>query len=352
MGAKLVLFVTGMCHAKCFYCPLSEKKRWKDVVYANERKVRKDALKEIIEEAESIDALGTGITGGEPLLVLHRVENYISALKSHFGKEHHIHLYTAVAATPHHLKRLKEAGLDEIRFHLNFSEWYPIFSSKEKDKLSFESSILKSLEIGLDTGVEIPLLPANYQPYLRLIDYLNELGLNFLNLNELEYSPTNYHELNNRGWSVKNDISSAVKGSEILANKIFSRIEEKSHKLNLSIHFCSVSFKDGVQLRNRLIRQALNRARPYEKVTEDGTLIKGIVQFPRHFTSQDMENYLKTLQKKLDMTSALFYLNYEKKIIETSIDIIKKIAKVTNFPCFVIENYPSYDGLEVEREPI
>ena len=370
MGAKMVLLVTGLCSTRCFYCPLSEKKMGKDVIFANERKIEdeKDDL-DIIEEAESIEALGTGITGGEPLMVMERVLSYISLLKEHFGKEHHIHLYTAVPATREQLLHLKETGLDEIRFHLGFDRWYPWFTrgggwdggvcedrddarGLENESFYFERTLRDSLELGLDTGVEIPLIPGDLHPYLSLICYLDDLGVQFLNLNELEYSPTNYEKLNRRGWQVKSDISSAVKGSETQADEIFQKLEEQERELALAVHFCTVSFKDGVQLRNRLIRQAQKRAGPHEIVTEDGTLVKGILEFPEGSTKTEMANYLGLIQEKLPETAGMLYLNTKKKLLETSFDIIEDIAKLTPFPCFIVENYPSADGLEVEREPV
>jgi len=372
MGAKMVLLVTGLCPAHCFYCPLSEKKMGEDVIFANERKIEGEKnYPDILEEAESIEALGTGITGGEPLVVMDRVQDYISLLKGHFGKEHHIHLYTAVPATREQLLRLKETGLDEIRFHLDFDIWYPWFSDgdgggggerddKDRDDTSrpesgnfyFEASIRAALELGLDTGVEVPLIPANVFPYLSLIDYLDTLGVRFLNLNELEYSPTNYQELNRRGWQVKSDISSAVKGSDKLADEIFQKLGEQKKERSIAVHFCSVSFKDGVQLRNRLIRQARRKARPYELVTEDGTLVKGILEFPEESTEAEMENFLNLVQKALPETAGMLYLDTGKRILETAFELIEDIARLTPFPCFIVENYPSADGLEVEREPV
>ena len=147
-GAGLVLFVTGKCERSCFYCPLSDERKDQDAVFADEQPVH--SIEDILKEARAIGALGTGITGGEPLMRLDYILLCIQALKHEFGSEHHIHLYTGLLPDQEILQKLKAAGLDEIRFHPPVSEW----SSTE--------GLLKDLQeaksLGLEAGVEIPCL--------------------------------------------------------------------------------------------------------------------------------------------------------------------------------------------------
>ena len=107
----MVLLVTGRCR-RCCYCPLSERKKGKDVIFANERVVAADT--DIVDEAGSIGAEGSGITGGDPLDVMDRTLRYIRMLKKEFGAGHHLHLYTCTIDRKK-FQALAEAGLDELR---------------------------------------------------------------------------------------------------------------------------------------------------------------------------------------------------------------------------------------------
>ena len=89
-GSKLVLFVTGKCHWGCDYCPLSDNRRESPDMFANER--RCSEWSEVIEEGRAMNATGTGITGGDPMLDMERSLEAVNQLKAAFGPEHHIHL--------------------------------------------------------------------------------------------------------------------------------------------------------------------------------------------------------------------------------------------------------------------
>ena len=117
----MVLFVTGICPRDCFFCPISSERKNKDAVFANEQLILSDA--DILKQAREMNAKGTGITGGEPLLKYDQVIHYITLLKKEFGKSHHIHLYTSMAPAEKSIQGLAAVGLDEIRFHPPHDIW-------------------------------------------------------------------------------------------------------------------------------------------------------------------------------------------------------------------------------------
>ncbi|MBI1968880.1 4Fe-4S cluster-binding domain-containing protein, partial [Candidatus Woesearchaeota archaeon] len=81
-GEKLVLFVTGLCPRRCYFCPVSDQKFGKDVTFANERQVEQQ--EDVLKEAEAMSAKGTGITGGDPLVTVERTAKYIKKLKKKY----------------------------------------------------------------------------------------------------------------------------------------------------------------------------------------------------------------------------------------------------------------------------
>lgn len=319
-GSKLVLFVTGLCSKDCWYCPISPEKYKKDVVFANERPVKKDS--DLLKEAREMSAKGAGITGGEPLLKIDRCTHYIKLLKKEFGKDFHIHLYTyGDQATPENIKKLENVGLDEIRFHLfgNFERILPALNSKIK------------------TGVEIPAIPENKEEIFRLITFLDNHHAAFLNLNELEFSDRNYPNMAKRGYEQAHDLTYATKGSLEFAEEVLEFCEKHTR---LAVHFCPVQLKSRVQLVNRLKRRAKNLKKPFEKITKDGLIKKGIIEGPK--------TKLQSLAKENKNT---FY-NKENNRLECSIPIAKRLAKQHNLKAFEVFEYPIWKPWDFEKTPI
>lgn len=322
IGAGLVLFVTGKCGRSCFYCPLSEERKGRDIVFADEQPV--EDIEDIIREAEAIGALGTGITGGEPLLKLDQVLEYIRALKGRFGPEHHIHLYTGIIPGRDILMKLKGAGLDEIRFHPPYSEW--------ENPSGLEEALKEAKSLGIEAGVEIPSIA----PAPEIIKAVRDADA-FMNINELEFSDTNAEELKSLGFKPE-EIHSGAIGSEKIARAHFM-------PAGVKVHYCPSRFKDAVQLRERFKRRCERVARPFDIPTVDGTLIYGTI-------NGNIERTLEAL-KVLEVPEEMYSLNRDK--IEISAPILEDISKkLKSIGCIVslIERYPIEDGLVVERIPL
>src|SRR5438093_1600163 len=262
-GAKMVLVVTGVCGFHCVYCPVSDEKMYRDVVYADEKRVTSDA--DVLEEARAIRAKGAGITGGDPLDVVERTCHYIRLLKAEFGEAFHTHLYT-MTADLEKIRSLAEAGLDEIRFHVPPGLWGRPAASR------YAVAARLARELGITVGLEVPLLPDRQRELVTLIEWAEAEGLAFVNLNELEFSEANYARMARQGYETKDELSHGVKGSDGAALALLRR------PWGITVHYCTSGYKDGWQLRSRFKRRAASVARAWDVVTEDGTLVKGIIE--------------------------------------------------------------------------
>ncbi len=263
-GAKIVVFVTGLCRDGCYYCPVSRSRMGQDRIYVNEEPVNDPS--QVLLEAYRIGASGASITGGDPLARPARVLTILRTLKSEFGDRFHIHLYTSGRlASRSLLGELEAAGLDEIRFHPT----HP--SMLEKIKIAVEHT-------GMDVGVEVPAIPGREQELIRLAGRLEEMGAKFLNLNEMEVSESNIEAVTRRGFRVASS-GVAVEGSRETALKVVRWAAGNLKRLK--VHFCPAGFKDYVQTKNRLLRKARRVAHLYEEPTREGTLLRGEVLLSR-----------------------------------------------------------------------
>jgi len=260
-GLKTVVFLTGVCPLRCFYCPLSTERKNRDVVYVNEVQTGEDALEKTLRaEVLRSASRGASLTGGEPLSRLRRAVSVIKYLKSVFGAGFHVHLYTSgVLLTRENLRSLVDAGLDELRIHA------PLEVLEEKIKLA------KEYADQLDLGLEYPALPGGDESLLKVVDLAEKHELQFVNLNELEFTETNYSSLLLRGFRMLKDYRSA-EGSSATALKVIAAVEEKGY--SVTVHFCPVAVKDYQQTGLRYYRTATMIARPYQLVTDEGTTLE------------------------------------------------------------------------------
>jgi Uncharacterized conserved protein related to pyruvate formate-lyase activating enzyme len=171
----------------------------------------------------------------------------------------------------------------------------------------------------------------------------------FLNLNELEFSDTNAEALKSRGYVLKNNESNTVLGSAEIAKTAFEIGcgENNCGKVN----FCSSRYKDAVQLRLRLIRTAQKNARPFDEITEDGTVIYGRIDI-----DETLLNSFVSFLKEMELPDEAYVVNAEKHTIETAAGIAEELAAILNedemsefgeIKFWVIERYPFENGFLV-----
>jgi uncharacterized protein len=316
-GEKLVLFVSGKCSRQCWYCSLSNKRKNKDLIFANEREIK--TPEEAIEEVKESRATSAGITGGDPLLFLERTIKFASELKKKFGKKFHIHIYLPTKlVTKEKIEKLKKC-VDEVRFH-------PEFLINDKSVAEDIKKIeLASKIFGKDnTGIELPMIPERKEEILDFVigteDYVS-----FVNLNEFELSETNFdritkeYELEEGGYVAKGSVEA---GKWILQ-------ELSKRKSKLKAHLCTAELKNFSQFANRLKRHTIL---PYGKRTEEGMVIYLVVN------------------KKLN-GKGIFYDEKKKRTILSEI-VARKLLKEGKEKIKRVEEFPTYDRIETEEEII
>jgi len=359
LGNKTVLFITGKCERKCYYCPLPESRKNLDVVYANERKLSNpNAVSEAIEEARLCSSKGLGITGGNPLQVLSRTIKFVKEFKKAFGKQFHIHIYLPTdIASKDKLEKLAKAGIDEIRFH-------PYFLSKDENGLkAIENAYSLKKKYGWKVGIEIPSIPKTEKQTIKFLKTVKHL--NFLNLNEFEMPSLGGEKLVNRGMSTVGN-SVAIKGSQETALKILKELEKTS---DYPVHYCSAKTKNLFQFKNRLKRRLLNVKKPYDIMTKDFDLFHAAIYLPEIIPSfgyekkleklrnnnkiiSKLEKLRKTLMKEFDIPSKLIEVDKLFLRILTTPEIKKISDKIKEYKVKValVTEIPTYDKIILNLE--
>tara|TARA_Y100000310_G_scaffold343699_1_gene452557 strand:- start:2848 stop:3855 length:1008 start_codon:yes stop_codon:yes gene_type:complete len=312
-GRKTVIFVTGVCTKSCYFCPLSEQKFHKDVIYANEMPIKD--IKDIVKEAKLCSSTGAGLTGGDPLTKLDRTIKIIKLLKKEFGDHFHIHLYTPLDLVEEKtIKQLEKAGLDEIRFHPDLDD------DKLWDRINIKTTMSK--------GIEIPCIPG------KDIDKLiKSIEVDFINLNELEYADAKHNKLAELGFETKNEYSYGIKGSEELALALLEAFPDKQ------IHYCTTKLKDSVQMMNRIKFRAKNVKQSYDIVTGQGTLIRGAIY-------GDVRDLKLPFQTEYDPV--------KERLLCSRLNIKKhaKDLRKKGLTPVLVEELATYDEFEIESEEL
>jgi hypothetical protein len=318
-GQKLVLFVGGKCSRNCWYCSLSKGRKNSIQLWANERPCNSN--EDIIQEAIDSNALGAGITGGDPLVYLDKTLESASSLKKRFGQKFHIHIYLPLTLVDKSKLEKLHKHIDEVRFHPSFlTNPDEKLLQEEIEKIKTASEIFEKS----NTGLELPLLPEKKEEIISFIKQI-EPYVSFVNLNEFEISDTNFEKvtknytLNSDTYTISNSIET---GKEIL---------KQCKNLKLKMHLCTAKTKNHHQYANRLL---LHKILPFGNKTDEGTVI--------YFTiiPKEMQETVELLKKY----TKNFHIDKLHNRILLKKSEVPKLYKTKKFEINLCEEHPTFDA--------
>lgn len=251
-GSWSCLFINGRCNGRCFYCPTSQDDDGLPVTNG----LAFATPDEYAAYVERFGFRGVSISGGEPLLTPELTIAYVQAVRARCGNDLHLWLYTnGTLLTADLCRRLREAGLDEIRFDLGAVNYH-------LKKLRLAVGVIPTVT------VEIPAIPEDEELLQHKLWELAEAGCNHLNLHQLRLTPHNLPHLLERDYTFVHGEKVTVLESELTALRLVRYSIEQG--VGLPVNYCSFPYKRRFQhaaARRRAARFLLGSD---EQITECG----------------------------------------------------------------------------------
>lgn len=253
-GGWSCLFISGRCNGRCFYCPTAQDD--------DGLPVTNGLVFKTPEEYAGYVALmgftGVSISGGEPLMAPDLSLSYINAVRRRCGDNIHLWLYTnGTLLTADLCRRLKDAGLNEIRFDIGAVRY-------NLKKLRLATGIIPTVV------VEIPSVPEDEELLQQKMIEMSDAGVKHLNLHQMRLTPYNFVQLKGRGYTFLHGEKVTVLGSELAALRAVRFGLEQG--ISLPVNYCSFPYKRRFQHSAARRRAALSICTSSDVVTESGYL--------------------------------------------------------------------------------
>ncbi|HKL08420.1 MAG TPA: radical SAM protein [Bacteroidales bacterium] len=288
-GSWSCLFINGVCNANCFYCPAEQK----DESVPTTNTIEFPTVEDYIAYIKKFGFKGVSISGGEPLLTFEKSLAYIEAVRNEIGPAIYIWMYTnGKLATKEKLVKLKNAGLNEIRFDLSAVDY-------KLDALKLAVGVIDHVT------VEIPSIPEDFEQLTQLIKDLKAIGIDFLNLHQIRCTPFNFKKLIKRGYTFLHGPKIVVLESELTALRLIQYNIES--KINFPINYCSFIYKYRYQNRAARIRHAREISNACDEITKTGLIRTLNVK-----DTPERINHLVDIIKRQHKDPNLWSVNYHK----------------------------------------
>ena len=240
--------LTNNCHRDCYFCFNPNQEEF--AYYCEHPFPWRRQLDDLA--AEEPEPAAVALTGGEPLLMPDEAVAFFARARELFPRAHR-RLYTSGDLLDRDLlERLRDAGMDEIRFSVKQDDPEPLLE-KVLANLALARELIDSVV------VEMPVIPGTEDFMRHLLTRLDEMGVDGVNLLEFTYPLWNWPVYEAQGLTLRNPPfrvafdytyagTLAVQGSEEACLRLMLWAREQG--LRLGLHYCSLENKHRAQVRN------------------------------------------------------------------------------------------------------
>ena len=249
MDGSETFSTTFKCHRDCYFCFNRNQADYER--FFREGCPWEEGLERSAVENERLACIG--LTGGEPLLDVDDSIRFLEAAKEKFPNAH-LRMYTSGdLLTEEAAHRLRDAGLDEIRF-----------SVKDDDPPRMQQKVLDAIRLAKrhipSVMAEMPIIPGAEEHMKDLLRAFDEAGVEGINLLEFCFPFCNWEEFERRGFKLKRPPFEvmydygysgglAVSGSEELILSLM--VWALDEGLGLGLHYCSLENKHRSEIRQK-----------------------------------------------------------------------------------------------------
>jgi pyruvate formate-lyase activating enzyme-like uncharacterized protein len=315
-GSWSCLFINGRCNGQCFYCPTAQDDDGPPVTNG----LAFTSPEEYAAYVAVLGFSGVSISGGEPLMTPDLTLAYLSAVRKRCGDGVHLWLYTnGTLLTAELCNRLRDAGLDELRFDLGAVRYN-----------------LKKLRLAVGciptVTVEIPAIPEDEGLLKRKMLEMAEAGVNHLNLHQMRLTPYNFGPLTERGYVFIHGEKVTLLESELCALRMVRFGLE--HGIPLPVNYCSFPYKWRFQQAAARRRAALAVCASGEVVTEPGYLRTLSTTGVRYWVAALLDNpsYSYPFEKIMLETGRALYVERRPLTLELELSDTERTALEADRP--------------------
>lgn len=277
-GRWSCMHINGLCTANCFFCPRDRKIKKERLPHADG--IVFDDPRDYVDYLEKFGFKGVGFSGGESMLVFEKLLLYIKRIRKRFGKGIYTWIYTnGDLVNTDKLKRLKRAGLDEIRFNISARNY-------DLQCVKLATKVINTV------AIEVPAIPEDHEALKKCIFKMQKIGVDYLHIHQLYATEYNYRNFINRNYSFlhSSDISCIpILESEMVALKLIRYALDNNIKL--PINYCCLAYR--LRFQGRGFR---NRAASFVQEDFEGKTDLGCI---RHLAVKDSSANIKRIVKVL-----------------------------------------------------